>query len=197
MKPGAASNRSGRAGLGLSLALAGGLVGVQIAALLAMGLPVICDCGTVELWHANPSGPETSQHLTDWYSYTHVLHGFAFYLLLWLIAPRMPFLMRLSIAVGIEAAWEVIENTPVIVERYRQTALARGYSGDSIVNSVSDTMAATLGFVLARVLPVWPVVALTLAMEVVAAFAIHDNLVLNIVQLVYPSEAISNWQAGN
>lgn len=188
---------SPRTRVALCLALAAGFVGLQIAALMAMGLPAICTCGTIELWHGNPSGPETSQHLTDWYSYTHVIHGFAFYLLLWLIAPRLPVLMRLSIAIGIEAAWEILENTPVIVERYRQTALARGYSGDSIVNSLSDTAAATLGFVLARLLPVWPIIALTVAMEAFAAFAIRDNLALNIVQLVYPSEAISTWQAGN
>ena len=177
----------------LSLA---GPVALQTLMLLAMGLPLICTCGHVELWHGDPAGPETSQHVADWYTYTHVLHGIAFYLLLWLIAPRMPFVWRFALAIGLEAAWEVLENTPLIVERYRQGALARGYSGDSIVNSVSDTLAAALGVVMARLLPVWPIVALVIATEMFLGYMIRDNLTLNIVQLVYPSEAISQWQTG-
>jgi hypothetical protein len=188
---------SPRTQLALGLALAAGFIGVQIAALLAQGQPAICACGHVDLWHANPSGPETSQHLTDWYSLSHLIHGFIFYLVLWLIAPRMSFALRLAIAIGIEAAWEILENTPLIVERYRQTALARGYSGDSVINSLSDTAAATLGFILARILPVWSSIVLVIALELFAAYVIRDNLTLNIVQLLFPSETISNWQAGN
>jgi hypothetical protein len=161
-----------------------------------MGHPSICECGRVDLWHGNPSGPETSQHLTDWYSYTHVLHGLAFYLLLWLIAPNMPIGQRFALAIGIEAAWEVIENTPLIMERYRQSALARGYFGDSVVNSIADTFAAAVGFVLARTLPVWTSVALVIAGELFLAYMIRDNLLLNILQLLYPNEWLSRWQAG-
>ena len=178
------------------LAIAAGLIALQAAALLAMGHPVICTCGRIDLWHGNPSGPETSQHLTDWYTYTHVVHGFGFYLLLWLVAPRMPFLWRLVIAIGLEAGWEVIENTPLIMDRYRQSALARGYFGDSVVNSVVDTLAAVVGFALARILPVWLSVALVAGMELFAAYMIRDNLVLNIIQLIHPSEVISRWQTG-
>ena len=115
------------------------LITLQVLALLAMSLPPICRCGYVELWHANPSGPETSQHLFDWYTYTHVIHGFVFYLLLWLAPPRMSFGLRLAIAIGLEASWEIIENTPFIMDRYRQSALARGYFGDSVINSAADT----------------------------------------------------------
>ena len=162
-----------------------------------MGLPLTCKCGTIDWWYANPSGSETSQHLTDWYTYTHVIHGFAFYLLLWLIAPRMSFVMRLAIAVGLEAGWEALENTPLIMERYRQSALARGYFGDSIINSIFDTLAMTVGFLLARVLPVWASVALVATIELYLGLMIRDNFTLNVIQLIYPSDAISRWQAGN
>lgn len=180
----------------LLLAIAVGFIALQAIALLAMGHPAICTCGRIDLWHGNPSGPETSQHLTDWYTYTHVVHGFGFYLLLWLIAPRMPVLWRFVIAMGLEAGWEVIENTPFIMERYRESALARGYFGDSVVNSVADTLAAAIGFALARVLPVWSSVLLVAAAELFAAYMIRDNLILNIIQLIHPSELISRWQVG-
>jgi hypothetical protein len=182
--------------IGICLLIAAGFIALQAVALLAMGHPAICACGRIDFWHGNPAGPETSQHLTDWYTYTHVVHGFAFYLLLWLIAPRMPFVWRLVIAVGLEAGWEVVENTPFIMDRYRQSALARGYFGDSVVNSVVDTLAAVVGFVLARTLPVWLSVALVAGLETFAAYMIRDNLILNIIQLIRPSEVISRWQTG-
>ena len=169
---------------------------IQAVALWAMGLPLICKCGTVDFWHGNPSGPETSQHLTDWYTYTHIIHGFGFYLLLWLIAPRLPFGLRLAIAVGLESAWEVIENTPFVMDRYRQSALARGYFGDSVVNSIFDSLASAVGFVLAQLLPAWQSVVLIVAIELILGYVIRDNLTLNIIQLIYPSELISNWQSG-
>ena len=178
------------------LGLAVGLMALQAAALVAMRHPPICTCGYIDLWHGNPSGPETSQHLTDWYTYTHVIHGFGFYLLLRWIAPRKPLVLRLVIAIGLEASWELIENTPIIMDRYRQSALARGYFGDSVVNSVADTIAAVLGFALARLLPVWLSVVLVISLELFAAYMIRDNLILNIIQLIYPSEVISVWQSG-
>jgi hypothetical protein len=174
--------------------LAGLFVLIQAGALAAMGHPLICECARIELWHGNPSGPETSQHVADWYTYTHVIHGFAFYLLLWLIAPQMPIGQRLALAIGIEAAWEVIENTPFVMDRYRQSALARGYFGDSIINSVFDTVAAAVGFVLARGLPVWLSITMIAASELFLAYMIRDNLLLNIIQLIYPNDWISNWQ---
>jgi hypothetical protein len=180
----------------LCLLVAAGSVMLQALILLAMGHPSICTCGYIELWHGNPSGPETSQHLTDWYTYTHVLHGFGFYLLLWLIAPQAPFYWRLALAIGFEAAWEVIENTPLLMERYRQSALARGYFGDSVINSVFDTLATVFGFVLARVQPVWSIIVLAMAIELFLGYMIRDNLTLNIVQLIHPSEAVTRWQMG-
>lgn len=176
--------------------VAAGFLTFQALTLFAMDHPLICICGTVSLWYANPAGPETSQQLTDWYTNTHVIHGFLFYLLIWLVAPRMPLGVRLALAIGLESAWEVIENTPFIINRYRQSALARGYFGDSVVNSVFDTFAAAIGFGLARLLPVWLSVALVVAIELFLGYMIHDNLTLNVIQLIHPSELISRWQAG-
>ena len=179
----------------LLLLMAGGFVVLQALVLLALGQPLICTCGTIKLWTGVVSGPENSQQLTDWYTYTHIVHGFVLYFLLWLIAPRMPIGLRVVLAVGLEANWEVIENTPFIIDRYRQSALAQGYVGDSVVNSVVDTLAGVFGFVLARILPVWSTVVLMVAMELFIGFMIHDNLTLNIIQLIHPSAAISHWQA--
>jgi hypothetical protein len=179
---------------GLCLALLGAAIVLQVFGLVAMGHPLICTCGYVELWHNDPAGPQTSQHLTDWYSFTHIIHGVGLYFLLWLIAPRTSFLLRLAITVGLEAAWEVFENAPFIMERYRQSALARGYYGDSIVNSVFDTATTALGFIVARMLPVWGSILLVVTIELFLGYMIRDNFTLNIIQLIHPSDAISHWQ---
>jgi hypothetical protein len=172
------------------------LLVIQAAVLFTLGKPWICKCGHIALWYANPAGPETSQHITDWYTYSHVLHGLGFYLLLWLVAPRAPLGLRLAAAVGLEVGWELIENTPMIIERYRQGGLAQGYYGDSIINSLSDTGATIVGFFLAATLPVWLSIALVVATEAFLAYTIRDNLLLNIIQLVHPSEALTRWQSG-
>jgi hypothetical protein len=178
------------------LAIAAALVVLQAVVLFLMGQPPICTCGRIDLWHGDPSGPETSQHLTDWYTLTHVVHGFAFYVLLWLMASRWSFGLRFLVALGLEVGWEVLENTPMIIDRYREQALAEGYFGDSIVNSIGDTLATVLGFVLARIMPVWSSVVLVIGIELSLAFMIRDNLALNIIQLIVPIEAISRWQLG-
>jgi hypothetical protein len=182
--------------LGMLLLMAAGIVVLQALVLLALGQPLICTCGTIKLWTGSVSGPENSQQLTDWYTYTHIVHGFGLYFLLWLIAPGMPIGLRFVLAVGLEAGWEIIENTPFVIDRYRQSALAQGYVGDSVVNSIVDTLAGAAGFVVAWILPVWSTIVLMVAMELFVGFMIHDNLALNIIQLIHPIAAISHWQAG-
>lgn len=185
-----------RISVGTCLLVGAALIAVQAFVLFAMGQPPICTCGYVRLWGGITSGPEMSQQLTDWYTYSHVIHGFGFYFLLWLIAPRTPVALRFTLVLAFEVGWEIVENTPFIIDRYRQSALAQGYFGDSIINSVGDTMASAFGFLLARTLPVWATVALTVSVELFTAYMIHDNLTLNIIQLIYPNDAIFHWQAG-
>jgi hypothetical protein len=186
-----------RVSVGTCLLVGAALIAVQALVLFAMGRAPICTCGYVKLWGGIASGPEISQHLTDWYTYSHVIHGIGFYFVLWLIAPRAPVVIRFILALGLEVSWEIFENTAFIIERYRQTAIAQGYFGDSIVNSVSDTVASAFGFALARMLPVWGIVALAISVEMFTAYMIHDNLTLNIIQLIHPTEAISHWQSGH
>ncbi len=178
------------------LALAVLILAVQAGALLAMGRSAICTCGTVRLWVGSVTSPELSQQIFDWYTFSHVIHGFLLYGLTWLIAPQAPIGLRFAAAIGLEACWEIVENTPFIIDRYRQSALAQGYVGDSVLNSLSDTFSAVTGFWLARSVPTFAIVVIALVLELGTATAIHDNLTLNLIQLVHPSEAISRWQAG-
>lgn len=172
----------------------GAVMLVQALVLHAMGHPPICTCGHVSLWYGDPAGSQSSQQLTDWYSWTHLLHGFLFYALLHWLFPRAPFALRLALAAGLEAGWEILENSPPIMARYRLQALARGYYGDSILNSLSDTVMALTGMTLAWRLPVRASIGFFVAVELWLALAIRDNLALNIVQLAWPSQALSDWQ---
>ncbi|HYM16939.1 MAG TPA: DUF2585 family protein [Micropepsaceae bacterium] len=196
MSTGAGAKSAAANRVALYIGIGGAIIAFQALIVFLMGHPIICTCGHVSLWYPGQSGPETSQQLTDWYTFTHIEHGFLFYWLLWAVAPRMPFGTRLMIAMGIETTWEIVENTPFIINRYRQGALAEGYFGDSVINSVSDSLSALLGGLLARFLPVKLSAALVVATELFLAVMIRDNLALNIVQLVHPTEAISRWQTG-
>jgi len=167
---------------------------VQALVLHLMGRVWICTCGTVRLWVGDIWSPEVSQQLFDWYTPSHVVHGILFYGLLRLLLPRVPVLARLVIAVGIEESWEIAENSPWVIEAYRQQALAAGYVGDSILNSLSDTVAMMSGFALARLLPWKATVALALALEITAAVVVHDNLTLNILNFIHRFPAIEAWQ---
>jgi hypothetical protein len=166
------------------------------ATLLAMGRNPICTCGAVDLWVGERDSARTSQMLADWYSLSHVVHGLLFYAALWLIARRSPVQWRFVGALLIEAAWEVIENTPLVIDRYRATTAALGYSGDSVVNSLSDILMMAIGFAAARKLPVRASILLLIALEVTPLLAIRDNLTLNVWQLIDPSRAVQAWQAG-
>jgi len=166
------------------------------AVLLAMGRSPICTCGAVDLWVAGRDSPRTSQMLSDWYSFSHIVHGFLFYCALWLIARHWPVERRFLIALVVEAAWEIAENTPMVIDRYRTATAALGYTGDSVINSVSDIAMMVLGFLAARRLPLWVSIGTVLLLELVPLLVIRDNLALNVWMLLWPSDALRGWQAG-
>jgi hypothetical protein len=166
------------------------------AILLLMGRNPICTCGTIDPWVGARDSPKTSQMLADWYSLSHIVHGLIFYAVLWFAARRWPIERRFLAALLIEASWEVVENTPFVIDRYRATTAALGYTGDSIINSVSDILMMALGFLLARKLPARASIILLLTLEIVPLFVIRDNLTLNVWTLIAPSKVVQAWQAG-
>lgn len=178
-----------------------GMAALTAAILYALGRTPICTCGYVELWHGIVRDSGNSQHLTDWYSPSHVIHGFLFYMGAWLIGVvrgrPLPLGVAFLLALGAECAWEILENTSVIIDRYRATNIALDYYGDSIINSLSDIAMMVIGFWLAWFWPVWLTVVVALAMEVIVGHWIRDNLALNIIMLIHPVHAIDRWQAGS
>ncbi|MXO60130.1 DUF2585 family protein [Altererythrobacter salegens] len=178
------------------------LVVVAAAILLAMGRNPICECGTVKLWHGVVQSSENSQHISDWYSPSHFTHGLIMYFVAWLLWKKLrlfggrPARWALPIAVFVEAAWEVVENTPMVIDRYRAVTVSFGYSGDSVVNSISDIGWMTIGFLVASRIPAKYSVALAVFLELLTLYTIRDNLTLNVVMLFWPIEAIRQWQAG-
>ena len=177
-------------------AIALSIMAVTGVVLYALGRPPICTCGTIDLWHGDVFSAENSQHLTDWYSPSHVLHGLVFYLALRVVLSNAGHGPRLIAATLAECSWEVLENTNAMIDRYRETTISLGYYGDSIINSASDITMMWLGFVIAARAPVWLSVVLFLAAELVVGLVIRGGLILNVVMLLWPLEAILTWQAG-
>ena len=178
-----------------ALALLAILSGTAVV-LLAMGRVPVCACGTIKLWHGVTMSAENSQHLTDWYTPSHVLHGLFFYWVLHWLAPRRTFGWGLVAATLVEAAWEIVENTDAVIDRYRAVTIALDYYGDSVINSVVDIAAMWLGFWLARVLPVWASIGTFVAAEAVTTWWIRDGLLLNVLMLLWPLESVRMWQGG-
>ena len=177
------------------------LLAATLAVLLAMDRPLICTCGQIKLWHGVVQSSGNSQHITDWYSPSHFIHGLIMYFFGWLLWVRWGLFggrlakWALPIAVFVEAVWEVVENTPMIIDRYREVTVSFGYVGDSIVNSMADIGWMMAGFLIAFRLP-WKVsVAIAVLFELLTLWIIRDNLTLNVVMLFWPIEAIREWQA--
>ena len=161
-----------------------------------MGRNLWCTCGRLVPWVGDAWGPENSQHLADPYTFTHLTHGVLLYLLLRIVAGRTPLGTRALMALVLESSWEIVENTDFVIDRYRTATKALGYHGDSVANSIGDILACMAGFGLASWLPVAATVALTLAQEVALLLWIRDSLLLNVVLLAHPIEAVKRWQLG-
>jgi Protein of unknown function (DUF2585) len=173
-----------------------GLLALLAIVLLAMGRVPWCKCGYVKLWHGVVMSSENSQHITDWYTFLHIIHGYGLYGVFWIFGGSWPLGLRLTLATAVEVFWEIFENTDFVINRYREATIALDYYGDSVINSEADVLACVLGFVLAARLPVWATVALGIALEAWVGYVIRDNLTLNIIMLIYPVQAIKDWQLG-
>lgn len=171
-----------------------GILATVAAIQYALGRVPICTCGHVRLWHGDVWSSGNSQHLMDWYTLSHIVHGFLFYALMAWLRPGWGLLWRAVAALVIEGAWEVVENTALIIDRYRETTASLDYYGDSIVNSFGDGVAMLVGFFIAARVPVLASVVLVIGMEVLAAWVIRDNLTLNVLMLLWPLDAVREWQ---
>lgn len=178
---------------------AAGLLAFQVAVLAAMGRPWICPCGEVKLWSGAGITGGSSQHVADWYTLSHMIHGMLFYGVFWLVGRlngrKLPVGVMLLGAMAIEIAWEFFENTTFVIERYRKATAAVDYAGDTILNSGFDTIWMALGFAIALKLPVKWVVVLAIGLELLAAWAVRDNLTLNVLTFLWPIDAVVDWQA--
>jgi Protein of unknown function (DUF2585) len=167
---------------------------LMIVLLRVQGRLVACACGYFEVWTSDTCSANNSQQLFDPYSFTHLLHGFLFFWLIALLFTRLTTGWQLWVAVLLESAWEVFENTSFVINKYRTETAALGYQGDTVVNSLGDLACALVGFLIARQLGVRRSLILFLLVELVLIVWIHDSLLLQILMLVQPVEAIKLWQ---
>ena len=172
-----------------------GIILLTATYLLWIGREPICKCGYVKLWHGEVISAENSQHLSDWYTPSHLIHGFLFFAALWLVSRRLSLGWRLAIATLVECIWEIIENSDAVIERYRTVTISLDYYGDSVINSVFDVLAMILGFWLAARLPIWATVALIVLFEGMTMLIIRDGLALNVLMLLWPLDSVAQWQA--
>lgn len=177
-------------------AISAAILVASAAWLLWIGREPICKCGYVKLWHGETMSSENSQHIADWYTPSHVLHGILLYAGLWLVARRISVGWRFVIATTIECAWEILENSDAIIERYRSVTISLDYFGDSVLNVVFDVISMMVGFWLARVIPIWASVAIVIGFEIWTALVIRDGLALNVLMLFWPLDAVMEWQSG-
>lgn len=179
-----------------SLLVVAGFVAVTAIILYTMGQPPICKCGYVKLWHGVVVSSENSQHISDWYTPSHIIHGILFFGLFFLLLPKASVTVRLALALVVECGWEILENTDMVINRYRESTISLDYFGDSVINSSADILAMVVGFFLASLLPVWASVVLIVFFEALTTWLIRDGLTLNILMLVWPMEAVKAWQGG-
>jgi len=171
-----------------------GTLALLAAIELAMGRSFFGPDGKFGFWEGNIWSSENSQRFADPYSFSHIVHGILFYGFLWLVTRKLPVRYRFLIALAIEAGWEILENSPLIINRYREATISLGYVGDSVFNSMSDALMMALGFLFAWRARLWIVVAAVIVMEVGCALWVRDDLTLNVIMLVHPVEAIKQWQ---
>jgi hypothetical protein len=179
--------------IGLCVVLA--ILLVQVVTERLMGRVWTCACGTIKLFEPEVHSSGNSQQFFDWYTPSHIIHGFLFYGLTWLLFRNRSFALRIGLAAVIETAWEILENSPIIIDRYRAATIAFDYVGDSILNSSMDLVSMVIGFLLAWRLPVWVTISLAIIAEIATAIIIRDNLTLNVIMLIHPIEAIKTWQS--
>ena len=161
----------------------------------SLGRSLLGPDGRFGWWDGDIWSSENSQRVLDAYSFSHIVHGILFFAFLWLVARRLPVHYRFLIALLIEAGWEILENSPLIINRYREATIAQGYVGDSVLNSCSDVLMVVLGFLFASRMRAWVSVTAVLVMEVVCLIWVRDNLTLNVIMLIHPIEAIKAWQS--
>jgi hypothetical protein len=173
------------------------LLAFTVSFLHSQGRFWICTCGTVKWWAGDIwSNTDNSQHLLDPYSFAHIEHGLLFYWLVVWVLPRLRVAWRFVTALTIEAGWEMIENSSVLIRRYNETTISKDYAGDTVINSLGDLAMCSLGFWLAHFLGFGRTLVLVIAIEVVMILWIRDSMLLNIIMLLFPVEALRNWQMG-